>query len=157
MPLEVRRLEATDLERTEAREPSGQGFVRAMWGLQQRGESVLVVAWSDGVPVGAAQLDLRTDPFEVKNLHVDEHARGQSIGTALMAEVERLATPTSRLAVGVGVDNPRARALYERLGYRSTGQESTTTYEYVDAHGVRRTATETDVLLVKDIPAGSPL
>ena len=52
MPLEVRRLEATDLEGTEAREPFGQGFVRAMWGLQQRGESVLVVAWSDGVPVG---------------------------------------------------------------------------------------------------------
>lgn len=126
-------------------------------GLQQRGASVLVVAWSDGVPVGSAQLDLRTDPFEVKNLHVDERARGQGIGTALMAEVERLAAPASRLAVGVGVDNPRARALYERLGYRSTGQESTTTYEYVDAHGVRRTATETDVLLVKDIPAGSPL
>lgn len=128
-----------------------------MWGPQQRGASVLVVAWRDGVPVGLAQLDLRTDPFEVKNLHVDEHARGQGIGTALMAEAERLAAPTSRLAVGVGVDNPRARALYERLGYRSTGQESTTTYEYVDAHGVRRTATETDVLLVKDLAGAPPL
>jgi ribosomal protein S18 acetylase RimI-like enzyme len=155
MPLEVRRLEATDLERIEAREPLGQGFVRAMWGLQERRESVLVVAWSDGVPAGSAQLDLRTDPFEVKNLHVDERARGQGIGTALMAEVERLAAPASRLAVGV--DNPRARALYERLGYRSTGQESTTTYEYVDAHGVRRTATETDVLLVKDLAGAPPL
>ncbi len=51
------------LERIEAREPAGQGFVRAMWGPQQRGASVLVVAWRDGVPVGSAQLDLRTDPF----------------------------------------------------------------------------------------------
>ena len=99
MPLEVRRLEATDLERIEARETFGQGFVRAMWGSEERGESVLVVAvaWSDGVPMGSAQLDLRTDPFEVKNLHVDEHARGQGIGTALIAHRHR-----DRRAAGEG-------------------------------------------------------
>lgn len=157
MPLEVRRLEATDLEGIEAREPPGQGFVRAMWELQQRGACVLLVAWSDGVPVGSAQLDLRIDPWEVKNLHVDEQARGHGVGTALMAEAERLAAPSGLLTVGVGVDNTRARALYERLGYRPTGQESSTTYEYVDEHGVRRTATETDVLLMKDLPAVPPL
>ncbi|TQK20810.1 acetyltransferase (GNAT) family protein [Microbacterium sp. SLBN-154] len=155
MALEVRRLEAPDIESIEAREPPGQGFARAMWELQQRGESVLLVAWSDGVPVGSAQLDLRSDPWEVKNLHVDEQARGQGVGTALMAAAERLAAPTGRLTVGVGVDNPRARALYERLGYSQTGQETTTTYEYVDERGARRTATETDVLLVKDLAAAA--
>lgn len=153
MPREVRRLEATDVERIEAEEPAGQGFVRAMWKLQRRDESVLIVAWVDGMPVGSAQLDLRTDPWEVKNLNVDERARGEGIGTALMAEAERLAAPSGRLSVGVGVDNPRARALYERLGFRPTAQESTTTYEYVDERGVRRTATETDVLLMKDLAA----
>ncbi|MBN9224317.1 MAG: acetyltransferase [Microbacterium sp. SCN 70-27] len=53
--------------------------------------------------------------------------------------------------MGVGVDNPRARALYERLGYVATGRFSTTTYDFMDASGATRTATETDELLVKEL------
>ena len=47
------------------------------------------------------------------------------------------------------MDNPDARRLYQRLGYAPTGELSTVTYEYVDAEGVARTATETDEMLVK--------
>ena len=54
--------------------------------------------------------------------------------------------------IGVAVDNPRARALYERLGYVGTGRTSTVTYEYVDDAGIRRTATETSEQLRKLLP-----
>ena len=47
------------------------------------------------------------------------------------------------------MDNPGARRLYERLGYVATGEMSTVTYDYVDAEGLSRTATETDERLVK--------
>jgi alkanesulfonate monooxygenase SsuD/methylene tetrahydromethanopterin reductase-like flavin-dependent oxidoreductase (luciferase family) len=54
-----------------------------------------------------------------------------------------------RMEVGVGLDNPRARALYERLGYVGTGEQQTVTYEYVDDDGSRRTATENSEQLVR--------
>jgi len=37
----------------------------------------------------------------------------------------------------------------ERLGYVATGEMSTVTYDYVDAEGLARTATETDERLVE--------
>ena len=54
-----------------------------------------------------------------------------------------------QLVVGVGVDNARAAALYDRLGFVRTGVVSRTTYEYVDDEGATRMATETDEQLIK--------
>ncbi|HYP73753.1 MAG TPA: GNAT family N-acetyltransferase, partial [Microbacterium sp.] len=136
----------------EGREPAGKGFVRAMWQLQRDGSSVLLVAWLGGEPVGSGQLDGRVDPPELKNLNVEVDHRGSGVGTAIVRAAERRLRSGDRLAVGVGLDNPRARALYERLGYRATDELTTTTYEYVDDQGVRRRATETAETLIKGIP-----
>lgn len=114
------------------------------------GRSTLLVALRDDAPVGVAQL-VHREPPEICNVGVPEKQRGQGIGTALMREAERQAQPAGRLQLGVGVDNPRARRLYERLGYRLLGEQVTTTYEYVDAGGVRRSATETDEIMEKDL------
>lgn len=73
------------------------------------------------------------------------------MGSALVAAAEEVVRPRGCLAMGVGVDNSRARALYERLGYVATGRFSTTTYDYMDASGATRTATETDEMLVKEL------
>jgi RimJ/RimL family protein N-acetyltransferase len=51
----------------------------------------------------------------------------------------------------VGLENPAARRLYERLGYRATGEQTTTTYDFVDADGVTRSATETVEWMVKEL------
>lgn len=147
--VEVRDLAEDEVERIESREPDGQGFVRAMWQLQCEGSSLLLVAWLGSEPVGSGQLDLRTIPAELKNLNVDHRRRGMGIGSAIIRAAEERVAPSASLAVGVGIDNPRARALYERLGYRGTGRLTTTNYEYVDRAGVRRQASETDELLVK--------
>lgn len=151
--VEVRELSASDVDRIEADEPPGRGFVREMWRLQVAGDSVLLVAWVGEVPVGSGQLDLRTSPVELKNLHVRADSRGGGIGTALVAAAEAWmrACGHARLSIGVAVDNSAARRLYERLGYVATGEFSTVTYAYVDDEGISRTATETDELLVKTL------
>lgn len=112
---------------------------------------MLLVAWAGDVPVGSGQLDLDAAPIELKNLNVRPDRRGQGIGTALVAAAEEWtrARGHTRLSMGVAVDNPGARRLYERLGYVATGEMSTVTYDYVDAEGLSRTATETDERLVK--------
>jgi GNAT superfamily N-acetyltransferase len=148
--IEVRALAASEVGRLERDEPPGRGFARAMWALQEAGGSTLLVAWDGDRPVGAGQLDLRGDVPELRNLQVDAAERGRGIGTAIVRAAEERVAP-GRLAVGVGLDNPRARALYERLGYRGTGETTTTTYAYVDDAGVTRQATETDETLARDL------
>jgi len=91
---------------------------------------------------------------EVCNVGMLEAHRGRGIGTALMAEAERRAAPADRLRLGVGIDDPAARRLFERLGYRPTGEVETTTYDYVDADGITRSATETDGWLEKGLTDG---
>ncbi|MCJ1710040.1 GNAT family N-acetyltransferase [Clavibacter michiganensis subsp. phaseoli] len=148
--IEVRALAASEVGRLERDEPPGRGFARAMWALQEAGGSTLLVAWDGDRPVGAGQLDLRGDVPELRNLQVDAGERGRGIGTAIIRAAEERIAP-GRLAVGVGLDNPRARALYERLGYRGTGETTTTTYAYVDDAGVTREATETDERLAREL------
>jgi GNAT superfamily N-acetyltransferase len=149
--IEVRALAASEVERLEREEPPGRGFVRAMWAAQETGGSVLLVAWDGDRPLGSGQLDLRGGGPELRNLQVEEAARGRGAGTAIVREAERRIGPGGRLTMAVGLDNPRARALYERLGYRSTGETTTTSYAYVDDAGVTRQATETDETLARDL------
>jgi len=64
-------------------------------------------------------------------------ARGQGVGSTIIAAAEAIVvervgangTGSRQLVLGVGLDNPRAAALYERLGYVRTGAVTTTTYE----------------------------
>lgn len=148
MEVDVRVLAQHEVAVLAADEPPGRDFVVAMWAAQQRGESTLLVAWTDDVPLGHGQLTSGVEP-ELRNLQVDAVARGRGVGTAIVrvAEAAARAAGATTLSVGVADDNPRARALYERLGYVGTGIRSTTTYAYVDDAGVRRTATETDETL----------
>lgn len=135
------------------------------WESQRRGESVYLIAWQDGVPVG--HLELRwagTARREVARLlagvpvlsdiqvHPDWQSRG--IGSRLMEEAERLAAERgyARVGLSVATDNPRARALYERRGYRDAGiGQYQSTWLYLDDAGQERWHEETCVYLVKDL------
>lgn len=150
IPVQIRRCAPADVALLEAREPAGLGFARHACARQERGESTFLVAWSGEVPVGSCEVDEGELPL-LKNLAVDAAARGRGVGGRLMEAVEDLARPRGRIACAVGLDNPRARRLYERRGYRGTGQLETCSYEYVDDEGVRRTATETSEMLVKEL------
>lgn len=148
--IEVRTLGVSDVDVIESFEPAGKGFIRAMWHRQSRGASTLLVAWRAGEPLGSAEVAW-AEPTELRNLNVRRVHRGQGVGTALIAAAEKLVGDGRMLSIGVGIDNPRAAALYERLGYCPTGERTTTTYEYVDDSGIRRTATETDETRVKQL------
>lgn len=148
MDVDVRVLAEHEVAVLAALEPAGRDFAVGMWAAQEREESVLLVAWAGDVPVGQGQLTSGVEP-ELRNLQVATVARGHGVGTTIVRAAEARARAAGAVALSVGVadDNPRARALYERLGYVGTGIRTTTTYDFVDDAGVRRTATETDETL----------
>ncbi|MFJ8536727.1 GNAT family N-acetyltransferase [Streptomyces sp. NPDC093591] len=98
---------------------------------QERGEGTYLVAWLEGLPVGhvemrwtgcdaAAVRAARPGCPEINGLGVwPEELRSRGIGTALIHAAEELAAERGITTVGIGVakDNPRAAALYARLGY----------------------------------------
>jgi GNAT superfamily N-acetyltransferase len=114
---------------------------------QERGGGVVLVAWLDGRPVGDVFLECEpaTEP-EVRrqlpgvprldHLEVLGPFQGHGIGTALIGAAEATARQLGheRMALGVGLDNPRARRLYERLGYVDWGHGTVvgTWVEYPD-------------------------
>lgn len=152
----VRRCTPDDAAAMDAREPAARQYALGALARQEAGLTDFLVAELDGVIVGSGELTT-TDPAELKSLSIDASARGQGVGSAIIAAAEKvveerddLATGRARhLVVGVGLDNPRAAALYKRLGFVRTGVVSTTTYEYVDDAGTTQVATETDEELSK--------
>jgi GNAT superfamily N-acetyltransferase len=129
---------------------------------QQRGGGVVLVAWLDGRPVGEVFLDCEpaTEP-EVRrhlpgvprldHLEIPGPFWGR-IGTALIGAAEDTARQLGheRIALGVGLDNLKARRLYERLGYSDWGHGTVvgTWVEYPDA-GPPVTLSEVCDMLVK--------
>jgi len=84
---------------------------------QKRGLGV--VAEQDGEACAFGLLALYPRAAEISDLIVSTELRGRGIGTALIAflthEAQRLGATC--LEIGVAESNPRARALYQRLGF----------------------------------------
>lgn len=76
--------------------------------------------------------------------------QGFGLGTRLIEEAERRikARGLAFAMMGVEDDNPRARELYERLGYRFKKREQES-WEYLDEAGVNRTHTTACAVLAK--------
>lgn len=127
--MDIRPAVNADFERMIAElagQPAAQYHLRNRWAVQQRDEGVLLVAVERGEFVGRtmvlrsskyAEVRADADPVEINALHAFVPGRG--VGTALIRAAEAVALQWGRTAVGMGVglDNPRARSLYERLGY----------------------------------------
>lgn len=150
----VRRCIAAEVDLIASREPVGKNYARATFARQESGACCYLVAWLGDEPVGSGEVEWAAVP-ELKNLRVEPSRRGEGVGTAITAAAEREAAPLGRLAIGVGTDNPDARRLYERLGYRATGRTETYSYQYVDDDGVRHSAVETAEYLGKQLTASA--
>jgi GNAT superfamily N-acetyltransferase len=107
--------------------PAAREHLRARWELHSRGEALFLLARRDGAIVGHTMLLRQSkypavqtayNPAEINALHA--YTQGQGIGTAIVAAAEEIARRWGRKHIGlaVGLDNPNARRLYERLGYR---------------------------------------
>ena len=101
------------------------------------------------------------DTPELGYLQVRAGARGNGVGTALIAFAEHLARERDEpaMTLGVGLDNPRARALYRRHGYRGTGVVDSYEYAGIAPDGTTRVLRETAETLRKVLcpqPAATP-
>ncbi|WP_328870003.1 GNAT family N-acetyltransferase [Streptomyces sp. NBC_00287] len=143
--------------------PGRTSFHARRFARQEAGQCTYLVARLDGRPVGHAEMRwigcadagvraaLPGCP-EIGGLAVAEELRSRGIGTALVRAAEELARQRGLTVVGIGVgkDNPRAAALYERLGYRSL-TDYLDRYSYEDHDGAIRECVDSCAFLVKDL------
>jgi ribosomal protein S18 acetylase RimI-like enzyme len=92
---------------------------------QGRGEVLMLLAVANGFPIGQAWIDFvaRADEPQVALIwavRVFPFLTGGGIGRLLLGAAEAAIRDRGRTTAEIGVekDNPRARRLYERLGYR---------------------------------------
>jgi GNAT superfamily N-acetyltransferase len=110
--IEVRPLAGPEVDRADAVLPLHR---------LDRPRSEYFVAWDGEAPVGHVCLEW-IDPPELQDLYVLPDRQSGGIGRALIAAAEDAvaARGHARLVLTVGLDNERARTIYERLGYTRT-------------------------------------
>jgi len=154
-----------DLDLLERHLPTGRNDAHAYhFGCQRAGEVEYLIAWIDDVPVGNCVItwagfreDAPRAAFPdcpaIGYLHVGQTWRGNGVGSAVVgaAESRIVARGLRQAGLGVGIDNPGAARLYERLGYRDTSLQCESRYTWHDDEGVGHEMAETNLYLVKDL------
>ncbi len=167
IPVHVRPLAAEDLTHIQQALPPEhpEAHVRRL-GDQRAGRVTYLVAWADGRAVGHVLvrwggatnpelrwlLDSRERHPYVEALLVHPAFRSRSVGSQILDAAEALVRERGmrRVGLAVAVENSRARALYERLGYRDPGiGQFANAWSYVDEAGNEVAASETCTYLVK--------
>jgi RimJ/RimL family protein N-acetyltransferase len=132
---------------------------------QQQGLSTFLTAWIDDIPVGSGEIrwhgcaaaeihERYPDCPEINGLAVwPDDRQSHGIGTAIIHAAEALATHRGYHHIGLGVDdqNPRAAALYLRLGYQETHCRYLDRYHYIDDHGTRHDIADPCRFLIKPL------
>ncbi|NVO57916.1 GNAT family N-acetyltransferase [Rhodobacteraceae bacterium B1Z28] len=127
-----------------ARDPAGRmlglaGFKTQDGGLAGGSMSDLarVYGWFGavwrGLVLSVLERDLQPGVFQMDGIFVQAEARGQGIGTTLLSAIKAEAQRMSMTQVQLDVidTNPRARALYEREGFRPVKQEQTGPFKHL--------------------------
>jgi GNAT superfamily N-acetyltransferase len=91
-------------------------------------------------------------PF-VNALHVNDTMRRKGIASKLLIELEKEASKRgkSQLAVGVEPDNPPARELYEKLGFKYEGSQYQSCWDEPTAEGDTKRVCVDTMLMIKDL------
>lgn len=125
----------------------------------QAGAKLWIVAEANGFPVGHLKVNLRVEDPQRGNprgylfaLRVLEPFQGLGLGTVLIRAAERALRQIGYryASIAVGKDNPRARRLYERLGY-SIYREEIGRWQYVDLEGRHHNMEEPEYLMDKPL------
>lgn len=141
--------------------PGATSFHARRFARQEAGECTYLVAWLDGRPVGNAEMrwtgceapEVTVGCPEIGGLDVfPAELRSRGIGTALIRAAEGLAGERGPTVVGIGVgkDNPRAAALYDRLGYRPL-VDYVDRYAYEEHDGTTRECVDACAFMVKNL------
>ncbi|MBI5669058.1 MAG: GNAT family N-acetyltransferase [Chloroflexi bacterium] len=135
-----------------------RNLFRRAYREQQMGRRLILVADCNGFPVGHIFIQF-IEPDDgsrrrayLYSFRVMEMFRGQGIGTRLIEEAEAVIRQRGYpwITISVAKDNPDAKRLYERLGYRVFGEDEGR-WRYVDHRGNLRSVHEPCWLLQKQI------
>jgi GNAT superfamily N-acetyltransferase len=133
MAFDIHPLRAQELTRIERDLPFHSHGQWLDWlTRQEQGSITLFTAWWDGAGVGHAMVawNPRGDPYIewmscpwIYDVLTHPEYRSRGVGTAMLrvCEDDACARGVQKIGLGVALTNPRARALYERLGYRDPG------------------------------------
>ena len=87
--------------------------------------STLSVIELDGRPVGRLRVSRTTESIQLNGIQLLPEVQNRGIGTAIITGLQSEAASTGvPLDLGVEWDNPDARRLYDRLGFRKIGEEA---------------------------------
>lgn len=151
-----------ELRDEDGRELEWQGgidlrsFYQAQWDRHSYGEAtVLVVDWNT-FPIAQAAIYWQGKPThpglpDIQSFRVFPAFRGMGIGSKLLDACEDTvaARGYNEVSLSVGIENPRARALYERRGYEAAGEPYFDEWNYLDARGELQIIGETILDLIK--------
>ena len=86
-----------------------------------------------GVMLSVLERKLQDGVLQMDGIFVDESARGRGVGTALLGAVSEQARTCGAKTVQLDVidTNPRARALYEKVGFEPISEEKTGPFRWV--------------------------
>ena len=125
----------------------------------EAGTKLWLVSDVNGFPVGHLKVNLRVDDPSRGNprgyifaLRVFDPFQGLGIGTELITAAESALRGRGfrYVSIAVGKDNPRARRLYERLGY-TVYREEIGRWQYVDLQGRLHRVEEPEFLMDKPL------
>ena len=116
-------------------------MILAAYDSQERGEALMLVAETQGFPVGQVWIDLTLERIDATGVlwavRVFPTLQNRGIGTQLMVAAEDVLRCRGCTAVELGVekDNLQAKRFYERQGYRVVG-DTQEEYSYTTPDGV---------------------
>lgn len=135
-----------------------RGFYQQAARAHGKGDVLYLVAELNGFPVGQIIVHWSGKPSQphmpdLQSLRVHPVMRGQGLGSQLLAAAELCvaAAGHARLSLSVGVENPKARKLYERCEYRVASEVYTDEWEYTTLKGRVVRVAEVVVDMVKEL------
>ena len=143
LEVEIRAAAARDLPNLEwyGLYTAHRPIMDAAFEAQARGEVLMLLAVTNDFPIAQAWIDFAARPAEpdvalIWAVRVFPFLQGNGIGARLLAAAEEAihARGCTVAEIGVEKDNPRARRLYERMGY-AFSYELLETVSYPDGHG----------------------
>lgn len=155
----VRRLREADNRALEWQGGADlRAFYEEQWQAHRAGDICVLVADFNGFPIGQAAIHWRGKPThphipDLQSLRVFPAFQGMQVGSRLLEASEQMvaARGFAQVSLAVGIENPRARALYERLGYYAIGQPYDDEWHYTDARGQIQRVIEHVLDLVKQL------
>ncbi len=159
LELEIRPLREEDVEHLEWHGGADlRSFYRWQWDRHHEGEREVLVAVFNGLPIGQVALHWDGKPLhpgvpDIQSLRVMHLFRGLGIGSRLIeaCEMEASRRTCGKIGLAVALDNPKARKLYERLGYHADGPTYIDHWDYINLKDEKVLVEEEVVDLIKQL------